>query len=276
MRRLLIILALIGLSGPVMAADPTDITPCESMFADTGMPSYRGDFDEGHHSLRCRLGYVLSHNNETRIPDWVLQELPDSQLTGTAKRKDNFKADDSLLPEHRAEKSDYKGSGFDQGHQAPAADFKSSQQMTDESFLLSNMAPQVGLSFNRGIWAHLEEQVRKWLDTRSRLIVITGPVYDAPDIFEPEVRAIPKLKAGQEGAERVTVPAAFYKIVFDPENGRAIAFLMPNKKLPKRKPSEFRTSIADIEERTGIDFFTTLSKRRQRVLESSVAPMWEH
>ena len=181
-----------------------------------------------------------------------------------------------MLPEHRAEKSDYKGSGFDQGHQAPAADFKSSQQMTDESFLLSNMAPQVGLSFNRGIWAHLEEQVRKWLDTRSRLIVITGPVYDAPDIFEPEVRAIPKLKAGQEGAERVTVPAAFYKIVFDPENGRAIAFLMPNKKLSKRKPSEFRTSIADIEERTGIDFFTTLSKRRQRVLESSVAPMWEH
>ncbi len=276
MQRILIIIALIAFATPSMAADPTDITPCESMFADTGMPSYRGDFDEDHHSLRCRLGYVLSHNNETRIPDWVLQELPDGQISGAAKRKDNFKADDSLPPETRAEKSDYKGSGFDQGHQAPAADFKSSQEMTDESFLLSNMAPQVGLSFNRGIWAHLEEQVRDWLDTRSRLIVITGPVYDAPDLNVPKVPAIPKPGAGQAEPERVAVPAAFYKIVYDPEIGRAIAFLMPNKKLPKRKPAEFLASIADIEERTGLDFFTTLTKRRQRTLESNVSPMWEH
>lgn len=276
MRRALIIFGLLAVAGPAMAVDPKDITPCESMFADTGMPSYRGDIDEEQRSLRCRLGYVLSHNNETRTPDWVLQELPDSQLTGRAKRKDNFKADDSLPAEDQAQTQDYKGSGFDQGHQAPAADFKSSQQMTDESFFLSNMAPQVGLSFNRGIWAHLEEQVRKWLDTRSRLIVVTGPVYDAPDIYVPEVRAIPKPDAPREETERVIVPAAFYKIVYDPQNGRAIAFLMPNQKLPKRKAAEFRTSIAEIEERTGIDFFTALSKRRQRVLESNIAPMWEH
>ncbi len=276
MRCTLIILALMALAGPAAAADPADITPCKRMYADIGMPSYRGDFDADQHSLRCRLGYLLSHNNETRIPDWVLEEVPVTQLSGAAIRKDNFKPDTSLPPENRAERSDYKGSGFDQGHQAPAADFKSSQEMTDESFFLSNMAPQVGLSFNRGIWAHLEEQVREWVTTRHRLIVITGPVYDAPDIYKPKVRAIPKPGASGKETERVAVPAAFYKIVYDPEHGRAIAFLLPNKNLPNRKPGEFRTSVADIEERTGIDFFTALSKRRQRTLESNISPMWEH
>lgn len=38
----------------------------------------------------------------------------------------------------------------------PAADAKQSQQAMSETFLLSNIAPQVGEGFNRHYWAYLE------------------------------------------------------------------------------------------------------------------------
>lgn len=37
----------------------------------------------------------------------------------------------------------------DRGHMVPAADAKMSQRAMDETFLLSNVAPQVGDGFNR-------------------------------------------------------------------------------------------------------------------------------
>lgn len=38
---------------------------------------------------------------------------------------------------------------IDRGHMVPAADAKMSQRAMDETFLLSNVAPQVGDGFNR-------------------------------------------------------------------------------------------------------------------------------
>lgn len=49
----------------------------------------------------------------------------------------------------RAKLQDYFRSGYDRGHMVPAADAKFSQDAMDETFLLSNIAPQVGVGFNR-------------------------------------------------------------------------------------------------------------------------------
>lgn len=46
---------------------------------------------------------------------------------------------------HRATNADYKGSGFDRGHLAAAANHKWSQKAMDDTFYLSNVAPQVRL-----------------------------------------------------------------------------------------------------------------------------------
>jgi endonuclease G len=43
---------------------------------------------------------------------------------------------------------DFK-SGYDRGHMVPAADAKISQQAMNETFYLTNIAPQVGDGFNR-------------------------------------------------------------------------------------------------------------------------------
>ncbi|MFQ5483644.1 MAG: DNA/RNA non-specific endonuclease [Nitrospinaceae bacterium] len=245
-------------------------------FQSLGLPLLRGDFSFGQHKRICRPGYALLHNTETKNPDWVVELLTRKNLRGTAKRKNNFKVEPNIPggENKRAELCNYKKSGFDRGHQAPAADFKRDQELMNDSFYLSNMAPQVGPSFNRGIWARLEERVRDLVRSRRRLYVITGPVYDAPDLGGPDKEFIWGTCEKEDDRSGVAVPDGFYKILYDPRRKRALAFLFPNARLRHRKVTEFRTFVREVEELTGLNFFPRMSRRTQNILELNVAEMW--
>ena len=238
---------------------------CEQRYAVTGLPKMKSDgSDDGPIEL-CRSGYAVAFNPDTRTPDWVIERLPLDWLTGKAKRKNNFHPDpdvDTLITGKGPQKSDYSKSGYDQGHQAPAGDFKSSQPMTDQSFLLTNMAPQVGIGFNRNIWKQLETDVRGWIlcGGRKELYVVTGPVFDDDN--------------GKWLKNRVRVPEAFFKVIYDAQNKRALGMLLPNKKLDTADLPNYAVPIADIEERTGIVFFPALTKRQQNVLKKSAGTLW--
>ncbi len=79
-----------------------------------------------------------------------------------------------------------RGSGFDRGHLANAANQRWSQAAMQDTFFLSNMSPQVaqllstdcqvGKGFNRDIWNRLEQWVRG-LDEYARVTVMTGPLF---------------------------------------------------------------------------------------------------
>src|SRR5262249_33543760 len=126
----------------------------------------------------CHTKYVLSHNNETKTPDWVVEHLSKSQILPAHKRpKMKFQTEPDVDQEKAAKDNDYRSSGFDRGHQAPSADFAANPDWMVESFFLSNIVPQVGPGFNRGIWKELEDNVRDLVtNNRGELYVITGPV----------------------------------------------------------------------------------------------------
>jgi len=66
----------------------------------------------------------------------------------------------------RAENLDYRGSGFDRGHLAAAANHKKSPNVLQETFLLSNICPQhPGL--NRKLWKSLENYTRSLAKVKS-------------------------------------------------------------------------------------------------------------
>lgn len=77
----------------------------------------------------------------------------------------------------RSDNSDYKKSGYDRGHLAAAGNHKASQNSIDQTFYLSNMAPQVGEGFNRDSWNRLERYVRKLTKTYTNVYCCTGPLY---------------------------------------------------------------------------------------------------
>jgi endonuclease G, mitochondrial len=211
---------------------------------------------------RVREGYVIGHDARLKIPLWVQYELGRGDLTGTAPRSDDFRADASIPYGSRAETDDYKNSGYDQGHMAPAGDMIRSQKVMSESFLMSNMAPQVGVGFNRNIWKSLEADVRGWVQQRGKLTIITGPVFAVVD------KTVTYNVIGQNN---VAVPTHFYKIIVDnndPNDVQVLAFMMPNKDLSKNNYKYYLTTIDEIEAVTGLDFLSALPVAVQYMVES--------
>lgn len=260
-------IATIG-SPPAQAATAGGFASCASEYAAIGLPRVKDDGTSQGPIEFCRKGYAVAFNPETRTPDWVIEHLPEAWLQGNASRKNNFHADpDSEAAQKGSspQNTDYTHSGFDKGHQAPAGDFKSSQPMTDESFLLTNMAPQVGVGFNRNIWKQLETDVRGWIlcGGRPELYVITGPVFSGPEKW------IPKGKTG-----RVRIPDAYFKVIYDPKSHRALGMLLPNEKLKTDDLPDYAVPISDIEDKTGITFFPALSRREQNLLKKSDGTLW--
>ena len=117
-----------------------------------------------------------------------------------AKRGDDFRPDPAV-PTGSATPQDYTRSGYDRGHLAPAADMSFSAKAMSESFYMSNMSPQAP-QFNRGIWSKLEKQVRHFATKEKRIVVVTGPI-------------LPAEKNITIGANKVTVPQYYYKVIYD-------------------------------------------------------------
>src|ERR1039457_6622523 len=107
-------------------------------------------------SQPTRQGYVLEHSSVDKIPLWVCESVAADQLGGHLARSNRFKADPDLKGP-RAYPKDYVGSGYDRGHQAPAGNQTVDPDLKDQSFYMSNMAPQRP-SLNRGIWKRLEDK----------------------------------------------------------------------------------------------------------------------
>lgn len=94
---------------------------------------------------------------------------------------------------HRSTNEDYKGSGYDRGHLAAAGNHKAHQKHCEQTFFLSNMAPQVGRGFNRDSWNRLERYVRKLTKTYPNVYVCTGPLYLAQYVINHQTTFSGKL-----------------------------------------------------------------------------------
>ncbi|MBI5830367.1 MAG: DNA/RNA non-specific endonuclease, partial [Chloroflexi bacterium] len=203
-----------------------------------------------------RTGFALGYRETHEQAAWVSYCLTAVEVQSkVGHRRENFSPDPGIAT-GSATLADYRGSGFDRGHLAPAADLAWSQRAVDESFLLSNMSPQLP-AFNRGVWKELEEQVRSFAVQAGSLWVVTGPV------LEPGLPTI--------GANRVSVPRAYYKALLAmAPRPRALGFLLPNA-ASEATLSSFAVSVDQLERRTGLDFFSALPDSLERRLEKGVA-----
>ena len=199
-------------------------------------------------------GYSLSYSEPHEQAEWVAYELKKSHLSNTNFKRPYFEIDKSVKTK-AAHWRNYKNSGYDRGHLCPAGDRKYSKFTHDETFLTSNISPQKH-EFNAGVWNRLEQKVRYWASTNDGVFVVTGGV------LKNNLKTI--------GDDKVSVPKQFYKIILDNNNGKTkvLAFLLPHK--DSNKPLyEFVTSVDNIENLTGIDFFSELSDDVENKIEAS-------
>lgn len=203
-----------------------------------------------------RPGYALGYIELHEQPAWVIYRLTaDEVTTKVASRSDDFKEDPDI-PSGSATLTDYKHSGYDRGHLAPAGDMSYSVQTMSDSFYMSNMSPQKP-NFNRQIWKKLESTVRKFAITEKDVYIVTGPI-------------LPKTKTLTIGSNAVTVPDAFYKVVYDQTHPqKMIAFIVPNEG-SSAPLQNFTVTVDMVEEMTGLDFFSEVPQPLQENLESSI------
>lgn len=203
----------------------------------------------------CKQNYAIHYRYDTKTAEYVVQHVTLQAISGPAKRKDDFRADQSIPPEHRSVLSDYAGFPFDRGHLSPGADNTINDDIMSESFFLSNMVPQVP-NHNRGIWKQLETFVRNWVEEGKDIYVVSGTIY------APGYQTI--------GANRVGIPTHMWKVVVDRKSSKSIAFLLPNAPLPVQDLPKYATTIDAVENATGINFMPKLTKAQEGKLEKGV------
>ena len=212
--------------------------------------------DNRSNRIITHKGYTVSYNYDWKIPNWVAYELTDWEVEGEVPRYDRFKPDPMVPQNATATTNDYKYSGFDRGHMAPAADMKWDEQAMKESFYLSNICPQ-NPNLNGGVWKDLEEQVRDLASQKGRIFVVCGP------IVNDTLNTI--------GENKVVVPQAFFKVLLQEDGGKihTIGFVYEN--VSGRKPmASYAMSVDEVEEITNIDFFCSLPDKIERQTEAVV------
>ncbi len=212
--------------------------------------------------LLVKPQYVVSFNTKTKTPNWVSWQLTNSWL-GPAARTPNFTTDSTVPTANQATNPDFDNTGYARGHMCPSSDRTDTDADNKSTFVLTNVVPQVP-TLNNGPWKGLENEGRQLATLGKTLFITSGPILGTTTI----------------GAG-VNVPVATWKVVvvLDSANAtaanvtantRVIAVIMPNNNTATGDWTTYRTTVREIEKRTGLDLLSDVATAVQNVVETRV------
>ncbi|KAI6110075.1 hypothetical protein F5141DRAFT_1278700 [Pisolithus sp. B1] len=234
--------------------------------------------------LLVRKAYTAAYDRRHRHPAWTAEHLtlaslgksallpsPDGSENGD-RSKSIFTEDETLPVPFRAKLQDYFRSGYDRGHMVPAADAKFSQEAMNETFLLSNIAPQVGDGFNRHYWAYVEDWCRRLTNSFADVYVFTIPLYLPHKDPDGKWRVTYEVIGSPPN---VSVPTHFAKVVLasrpsSPKTPNVLeistgAFVLPNTTIPDEAPFEsFVAPVEAVERAAGLTLFSDAVKNASK------------
>ena len=210
--------------------------------------------------LLCKSRFLVGYSDETKTPLWTIERMSRLRVPVSNSRKTSFFGEDAEIPENfRATLQDYVGSGFDRGHLAAAGNYVDDPRAFQETFLLSNIAPQIGVGFNRGIWRLLEEEIRNLAQCTDELFVFTALVFPEAGVQRSTI-----------GNSHINIPSAFIKILYLPEQQKAISFYAENRPHSSSNIASLLRSVDSIEKRSSYEFFTSLPIAVEKNIEARV------
>mgnify|MGYP001169933658 CR=1 FL=1 len=221
---------------------------------------YKYGFPGPIHDLEKRKEFISCYDRKTRNPYWIVEHITKDSIRsaqGVDRKKSVFKEDENIPLKFRNRLRDYFRSGYDRGHQAPAADAKYHQDAMDETFYLTNISPQVGDGFNRDYWAHFEDFARRLTKEYDGVRIMTGPLFlpkkcpENPNKYKVEYEVI-------GSPPNIAVPTHFFKlIVGEINNSKDIAvgaFVLPNEAIDNATPlTTFQVPVDALERSSGLE-----------------------
>ncbi|NMB82269.1 MAG: DNA/RNA non-specific endonuclease [Ignavibacteria bacterium] len=224
------------------------------------------DNDSTDDFLIFRPQYVLSYNPNRNVANWVSWNL-DSTWYGDVPRYSGNFITDTALPDsfYKVKHSDYTNSGYDRGHMVRSEERTRTVEDNKSTFLLTNILPQRP-DLNRGVWLNLENYCEELCKKKNKeLFVIAGGIFHSEN----------KIK------DVIAVPDSFFKIIVVLNRDESlesisdkttiIAVAMPNKNEIRTDVwQNYVTNIRRIENSTGYDFLTNVSKQFQDIIENRI------
>ena len=220
------------------------------------------------HTVGGRRNYTDCYSSEHRAPVWVAAPVHRS-YTGDVKRVDNYDYDPSL-PVNIQPRLARSYGDYTRGHMLGSAERTVSRELNNQTFYVTNIAPQLRDGFNErgGAWNNLEAFVDRQI-CADTLYVVTGAIYDRFTDSDGTIIE-PRTTTNKNDGERVGVPTAYYKALLRTKSGRTgravgecrsselkcAAFIVGHRSASGRKPSaKDMISIKELERLTSVDFF---------------------
>ncbi len=205
--------------------------------------------------LLQRKAYTTNYNFQAKIPNWVAWRLTADHVDGSVSRKHFAFHEDMDVKIPRATLNDYFNTGFDRGHMCPAGDNRWDRQAMEETFLLTNICPQVHALNNEG-WNDLEMACRRWAKKYGEVYIVCGPILEGT-----RHRTI--------GKNKIVVPKKFFKVIYMMRGTpMAIGFIYQNSSKNSRKMFSNATNVDEIERITGMDFFPMIPDAVENRIEA--------
>ena len=176
--------------------------------------------------------YSKSKQYPVKVEWWLTKRMLGCDVK--IKRTDNFQSDPRLPKETNLQQY-YNGSGYDRGHNFPAADASCDLTSMVESFFFSNMTAQTP-QLNRGDWKMVEELTRIEALQDDSVHVWTGAI--------GEIKKIGKM----------SVPKQCWKVIHVKKTNEWFAFLFENDQSNPDGINYNKVDLSDIEKLTGLKF----------------------
>lgn len=219
------------------------------------------------------VNFSVEWDCDKRSQRWTCYQMHKG-YSGKYTRVSNFYFDTTNLNsnEYWGEYKYFPG-GYDRGHICPSGDRTASKEMNAQTFVMTNMQPQYHKfngfddSGNNGLWVRMENQLRKWADKLSAtdtIFVCKGGTIDS------EANIITRIDG------KLIVPKYFYMAILRKSSfGYAGMAFWSEQKNAWRVNETLRShaiSIAELEKRTGIDFFCNLPDDVEAQVEKTFNP----
>ena len=217
-------------------------------------PAYATEYRIGHCLYGCPQGaspenhlilrpiYALSYNTTNKSADWVAYKITAGSI-GIATSLSRQPQPDNYVEEtlSEADFSSAEDAELQRAQFVALVDFAGTPYWDDVNYLTNAVARSRGL--NQGAWYGLEWSIRNLVNRGSEVFVLAGPVYKST----PQVSALSTRKSHR-------VPDAFFKIVIT-QQGLGSVFLFEQNTGVHVHHCELRSTVAEIETLTGLDFF---------------------
>lgn len=234
-----------------------------------------------HLDSQGRRNFTVCYNSKHHSPMWVAVPMHRC-YKGDTKRVDNYDYDPTLPVNIQIRLSRSYGE-YTRGHMLGSAERNASRELNNQTFYVSNIAPQMRDGFNQsgGAWNNLESFVDKQM-CADTLYIVTGAIYERYTDTDGTIIE-PRTTINKSDGKQVGVPTAYYKALLRTKKGntgcsvmecsreelKCAAFIVGHRSAQKRKPTRKEMlSIDELERLTGVDFFAGVENAPEDVAKA--------